>query len=111
MLAEAWACHETELRCDLMRVYGLDFDRFLDGSVSVAQVSALVAGLPLGSSTLASIDKRLGWTRSELLLLTLVNSLRKEPLDPFSEPNCLAMEQDQMAEYLARPRKEVLGVY
>lgn len=92
----------------MQRYYGVDFDRVIDGTVSVRQAAALVAGLPLGSATLASVDRRLGWTREDMLLLAVANSLRTEPIDPFGEQERgMAMEHDEMAAYLARPRVDV----
>ena len=42
-----------------------------------------------------------------MLLLGLLNSWRAEPIDPFGKPDLMAMGQEEMGEYLSRPRAAV----
>lgn len=90
----------------MQRIYGMDMDRVLDGTVSVRQAAACAACLPLGSLCLAAEDEVAGWTREELLQLALANSWRSEPIDPFRHPTGVSMDADDYAEYLSRPREE-----
>ena len=99
-----WRRHPAELRADLQREYGVCWDDVLSGRVSTGHASALAACLPPGSLCLAREDERLGWTREQWLLLAVANSLRTEPIDPFSAPPSVAMGQDEMGEYLSGPR-------
>lgn len=72
--------------------------------------ACLAANLPLGSATLAKIDKRLSFTNADWLLLGIVNRLSDKPIDPFAEsakPNVRAMDIDELEAYLARPREDV----
>lgn len=80
----------------------------LDGTVSLAQAAALAACLPQGSLCLGGESEPAGWTRTDLLL-TVVNSMRAEPIDPFGRPDVVAMGEDEMAELLSRPRVDVGG--
>lgn len=81
----------------------------LDGTVSLAQAAALAACLPQGSLCLGGESEPAGWTRTDLLLLAVVNSMRAEPIDPFGRPDVVAMGEDEMAELLSRPRVDVGG--
>lgn len=85
----------------------MDWDRVLDGTVSVTQAAALAACLPAGSLCLGAEEPAAGWTRGEALLLGLLNSWRAEPIDPFGKPDLMAMSQEEMGEYLSRPRAAV----
>ena len=90
-------------------MYGVDWDRVLDGTVSLAQASALAACLPAGSLCLGAEEPAAGWTREETLLLGILNSWRAEPYDPFKRPDLMAMSQEEMGEYLSRPRTAADG--
>ena len=85
------------------------WDDVLHRRVTTGHAAALAANLPAGSCCLACEDERAGWTREELLLLALVNSLRdeKHQIDPFDHPDVTAFEVDDLVEYLARPRTAV----
>lgn len=89
----------------MQRTYGLDFDRVLDGTVSLAQASALAACLPPGSLCLGHYEAELGWTRGELLALALVNSWRDEPINPFKKNDSPALSREDYEDYLSRPRE------
>lgn len=89
----------------MQRVYGLDFDRVLDGTVSLAQAAALAACLPAGSLCLEFYDQQLGWTREELLTLALVNAWRSKPIDPFKKREGQVMDQAEYGDYLSLPRR------
>ena len=99
-----WRRHPTELRADMQRVYGVDIDAVARGDVSFAQAAALAACLPPGSLCLAREDERYGWSRQDMLLLAIANSLRTEPIDPFKGPNVMEFSPEELGEYLARPR-------
>ena len=87
----------------------MDWDRVLDGTVSVEQAAALAACLPAGSLCLGTVEPEAGWTRGETLLLGVLNSLRAEPYDPFKKPDLMVMSQEEMGEYLSRGRTAVEG--
>ncbi len=106
-LARAWRNHPTELRADLQRYYGVNWDTVLAGSVSFLHAAALAVCLPLGSRLLACEDPCAEWTNAEILLLTIANSLRKEPIDPFKTTDATAMDIDVLDEYLSRARESV----
>lgn len=89
----------------MQRVYGLDFDRVLDGTVSLHQAAALAACLPPGSLCLEFYSAELGWTREELLTLALVNSWRSKPIDPFGKRDGQVMDQTEYGDYLSLPRE------
>lgn len=89
----------------MQRVYGLDFDRVLDGTVSLSQAAALAVCLPTGSLCLEFYSAELGWTREELLTLALVNSWRSKPIDPFGKCDGKVMDQGEYGDYLSRPRE------
>lgn len=89
----------------MQRAYGVDFDRVLDGTVSLAQAAALAACLPPGSLCLSRRSAELGWTRGDLLLLALANSWRSEPIDPFKKNDAPALSRDDYEDYLSRPRE------
>ena len=99
-----WRRHPVELRADLQRFYGICWDDVLNGNFSFAHAAALAVNLPLGSRCLACEDERAGWTNAEILLLAIANSLREDPIDPFTRPDVLVMEKEELVEYLARPR-------
>ena len=79
------------------------------GSVSVRHAAALSSSLRPGESlVLEKIDKKNSFTQTDWLLLSILNLLSEEPIDPF-------MEEEQMgntftqADYerkLSLPRKE-----
>lgn len=102
-----WRRHPTELRADMQRVYGVDMDDVARGSVSLEQASALAACLPNGSLCLAREDEAAGWSREQMLLLAIANSLRREPIDPFRDSSVKEFDPDELGEYLARPRTAV----
>lgn len=102
-----WRSHPSELRADLQRVYGVCWDDVLSGRVATGHAAALAACLPPGSLCLAREDERLGWTREQWLLLAVANSLREEPIDPFERRDVMAMDPDELGDYLAAPRVEV----
>lgn len=102
-----WRRHPSELRADLQREYGVCWDDVLSGRVAAGHAAALAACLPPGSLCLAREDERLGWTREQWLLLAVANSLREEPIDPFARPDRMAMEADELGDYLSRPRVAV----
>lgn len=88
----------------------MNLDHVISGEVSVVQASCLAANLPLGSATLAKIDKRLSFTNADWLLLAVVNRLSDKPIDPFKEDShaeIMPMSIEDMAAYLARPREDV----
>lgn len=113
-----WACHESELRADMQRVYGVDLDDVASGAVSVRQAAALCACLPAGSLCLAAEDARLSWSKEQLLLLAVVNAVRgtvgASPIDPYSEKGgnsmgAVAMDVDDLDALLSKKRREVSG--
>lgn len=101
--------YPNELRADLQRIYGINLDD-VGKSVSVKHTAACVRCLPLGSLVLEKQDPRYKFTETEWLLLGILNSLRKEPLDPFTtkeESGHIALSIEELDEFLTRPRKEV----
>lgn len=99
--------HPSELRADLQREYGVCWDDVPAGRVTTGHAAALAACLPPGSLCLAREDERLGWTREQWLLLAVANSLREEPIDPFERRDVMAMDPDELGDYLSAPRVEV----
>ena len=68
--------HEEELRADLQRHYGIDFDHAIAGGHSAVHIAALAAHMPHGDSVLyEAIDGDAGWTRSQILLALIANNL------------------------------------
>lgn len=74
-------------------------------------MAALSRCLPSGSLVLKKIDPRFAYSNAEWLLLGILNSLLKEPYDPFAsqtkKSKHKAMSVDELSDMLARPRKEV----
>lgn len=66
--------------------------------------------LPAGSRTLAKIDEENGFSNTEWLLLSILNTLRgafgAKPVDPFAKKG-RGMSAEEYADYLSRPREEV----
>lgn len=116
-LASMWACHESELRADMQRVYGINLDHVKSGAVSVRQAAALCACLPAGSLCLAAEDARLAWSKEQLLVLAVVNAVRgavgASPIDPYSERSssmgAVAMSVEDLDALLSKKRREVSG--
>lgn len=112
--AKVYRDYEPELRADLQRFFGVNLDHVIQGEVSVHHCACLASNLPLGSATLAKIDRRLSFTNADWLLLALVNSWRETPIDPFKEnknkQGIRSMSVDDMAEYLSRPREDVSAI-
>lgn len=68
------AHHEDELRADLQRHYGIDWDKAEEHSAG--HVAALMLNIPQGeSATYAAIDPDAGWTREQVMLALLVNHI------------------------------------
>lgn len=59
--------HPAQLRADLQRYYGLNIER-MGEEFSVWHAAECASCLPLGSSLLAKIDPKLGWTNKEYML-------------------------------------------
>lgn len=72
------------MRADLQEVYGIDWDRVLRGDVSLTQAAACAACLRPGSRVLEAEYAELGWSRTEMLMLSLRNLWASEPLDPLA---------------------------
>ena len=125
MLVSASIRHEGELRADLQRFYGIDYDRMMEHSAR--HISALVANMPPGESRLyAAIDPDNGWTAEQVLLARLVNDFDRfmwgmadkksrgpepKPIGPswMREPmrklEARTMSIDELMEELAKPRR------
>lgn len=88
----------------------MNLDHVISGEISVKHAACLSANLPLGSATLAKIDRRLSFTNADWMLLAIVNRLSDKPIDPFKDDGkqeLTAMDIDELAAYLARPREDV----
>lgn len=108
--AKVYRRYHAELRADLQMYFGINLDHVINGEVSVFHCACLASNLPLGSATLAKIDKRLSFTNADWLLLAIANSWREKPIDPFKESKSTGirtMSVEEMAEYLSRPREDV----
>lgn len=104
--------HPVELRADLQRYFGLDLSR-MGQDFTVWHAAACAACLPLGSATLARIDRRLQWTAGEVLLCAIRNLFAAESvqLDGFDNgsdglPEFGELPRDEFMEWYSKPRKE-----
>lgn len=110
-LASAWRRHPSELRADLQEVYGIDWDRVLSGEVSLTQAAACAACLRPGSRVLEADDAEMGWSRTEMLMLSLRNLWASEPLDPFAGASVswegAPQTMDALKEIMGRKREVI----
>ena len=67
--------HESELRADLQRYYGINLDNAMGGEHSAAHIAALVQFMPHDSSVSKAYDDDAVWTVDRVLMATLINSL------------------------------------
>ena len=118
---------EEELRADLQRVYGIDLDHAMAGEHTAAHVAALAANLPPDSCVYSAEDDDRRWTRADVILADLRNTLvgltwgmsdrrkrgrRPDPIGPSwmtrAQTRKLAarvMTIDQLMEELRKPRR------
>lgn len=71
----ARSLYESELRADLQRVYGIDWDEARAGAHTVRHVAALVACLPADSCVRTSANSDAAWGIERQLLAGIYNSL------------------------------------
>lgn len=124
------AHHGDELRADLQRHYGIDWDKAEEHSAG--HVAALMLHLPQGQSAVyAAIDPDSGWTRAETILALLVNHIAllrwgmadrrsRGPQPSLVGPSWMTrgkmrklaartMSTDELLAVLAKPRKKSRG--
>lgn len=122
------ARHEDALRADLQQTYGIDLDAAMCGGHTAPHVAALVHQLP-PDSRLGIIDNAdNAWTRAEVLLAAIFNSMaawqwaqldkrKRGPMPKRVGPSYMredgrkldaqVMTIAQLMRELQRPRKEV----
>lgn len=72
-LASAYVNHETELRADLQRCYGIDLDHAMNGGHSAEHIAALMVCLPTDSCLFTAQNKDSVWTLETILLAEIRN--------------------------------------
>jgi len=113
------------MRADFRQYYGCSADQVM--RESIVEAADLVRMLPPGSRVMGALGDGCEWTQEDYLLANIANSLqtiiwmfsedgqknrnRPEPIVPpsreESKPKPMAMPVDELAAFLARPRKEV----
>ena len=66
--------YPAQVRADLQRYYGLNLDRF-GVDFGAFHAGACLCNLPIGSATMAAIDERATYTRSEYMLHAIMCGL------------------------------------
>ena len=113
VLAVAANTCEPQLRADLQRYYGIDYDHARMGEHTPWHIAALVSCLPRDCAMNRFRDKDAAWTLTDVLLATLVNmfSAKDSPkVGPtwMTHTNMLASRVMSVAELqaeLSKPRQ------
>lgn len=70
------ARHETELRADLQRLYGMNLDAAMCGGATPEHVAALVHHLPPDSCLGVAMEPDNAWTLEATMLAAIFNSIQ-----------------------------------